>query len=348
MASNFPSRMFKNIKMETFYYIILSSIIFLTASYTVWPIINIDLGEYERIFAVYPFILFLHIFLLIYGILKGGRWLIAISLGLIGVAASLVVSEMWSAASCEASEQKQISIVSHNLAVRNRRPEATVRALLAANPDVLLLQEASGSVEPYLPMLDRQYPYHSRCVRGCDLRIYSRISMDRVRWRFKDSNGATTGPHIMWTHLTLPTSSILLATVHMARDGSVAERNVERRRLMNFIHASKHGLLIVAGDFNLTPWEFGMREFDRGIIPARRVSRALFSFPSRMNKIEHVLPVLPIDHFVVGSGLSVASVDRLPPTGSDHFPIIARLVVRHDANRPRGTPSVKGTGSCAQ
>jgi vancomycin resistance protein VanJ len=202
--------------------------------------------------------------------------------------------------------------------------------------------------ESSAPVDNRQYPYHSRCERGCDLRIYSRISMDRVRWRFKDSDGATTGPHIMWTHLALPASSILLATVHMARDGSVIERNLERRRLMNLIHASKSGLLIVAGDFNLTPWEYGMREFDRGIIPARRVSRALFSFPSHIKKLEHVLPVLPIDHVVVGSGLSVASIDRLPPTGSDHFPIIARLVVRQDANRPRGTASDKDTGSCAQ
>jgi endonuclease/exonuclease/phosphatase (EEP) superfamily protein YafD len=85
--------------------------------------------------------------------------------------------------------------------------------------------------------------------------------------------------------------------------------------------------LIVGGDFNLTPWSFGLRRQDArfGLV---RLTRAMATWPA--GKISHwrlnlPFPLLAIDHLYAGKSWRVVSVTRGPVLGSDHYPIVAVL-----------------------
>ena len=97
----------------------------------------------------------------------------------------------------------------------------------------------------------------------------------------------------------------------------------ERRMLATFVSRYNDDHLILAGDFNLTPWSFALRSLDRSLA-LRRVDRAQVSWPARLDLGGfHVttIPVLPIDHVYVGSAWRLVSLRRGPTLGSDHYPL---------------------------
>ena len=87
--------------------------------------------------------------------------------------------------------------------------------------------------------------------------------------------------------------------------------------------------LIVAGDFNLTPWSFALRRFDDALGLERR-DRALFSWPARLSPTARwgwPAPLLPIDHVYAGRAWRTISLVRGPRLGSDHYPLLVRLAL---------------------
>ena len=88
----------------------------------------------------------------------------------------------------------------------------------------------------------------------------------------------------------------------------------------------RRGLLV--GDFNLTPWSFALRRIDAQLSLSRR-SHGVASWPHRLPALGGAwcpAPFLPIDQIYAGSVWKVASIQRGPGTGSDHFGLIAHLV----------------------
>ncbi len=87
--------------------------------------------------------------------------------------------------------------------------------------------------------------------------------------------------------------------------------------------------LIIAGDFNLTPWSFALRRLDRRLGLERR-DRALATWPARRRIgtwIAPLPPVLPIDHVYAGPAWRTVAVRRGPSLGSDHYPVEVDLVL---------------------
>lgn len=223
-------------------------------------------------------------------------------------------------------EGATITIVTHNLSRRNGDPQATVRMLAASDTDVLLLQEAHGTLAPHLSELARAYPYHDACPGRCDLSIYSRLPIDKTTWRLRDGQGKPIGPELLWTRLTLPGGGVAtIATVHRPWTIPNHRQFYQRRALAEALRQGDTDGLILAGDFNLTPWGAGMRDFEDQIAPVRRATRGIFSFPARVSGMPWPASFLPIDHMFVGQSWRILSVERLERTGSDHYPIRVRL-----------------------
>ncbi len=80
------------------------------------------------------------------------------------------------------------------------------------------------------------------------------------------------------------------------------------------------GPAAVAGDLNTTPWS---REFRRLLAQSGLDGPLLRprTLPARLGWAG-----LPIDHVLAGGGLRVAAVEPGPDLGSDHRPVVARLV----------------------
>lgn len=78
--------------------------------------------------------------------------------------------------------------------------------------------------------------------------------------------------------------------------------------------------LVMAGDFNSTPWSFTRQRHDR-LFGLARVTRGMFSFPAWLGP----LAAMPIDQVYLGRRWRLVSLERGPNLGSDHFPLVAKL-----------------------
>ncbi len=103
--------------------------------------------------------------------------------------------------------------------------------------------------------------------------------------------------------------------------GDTQQRQSERlARILGHLNQDR---LIVAGDFNSTPWSFSLQAQDKRFGLERR-TKALFSWPTNnFNKRwgGSPLPVLPIDQVYAGKDWKTVSVTRGPAFGSDHYPL---------------------------
>ncbi len=89
--------------------------------------------------------------------------------------------------------------------------------------------------------------------------------------------------------------------------------------------ASRDGPVVVAGDFNATPWSAAFRRFvdDSGLRSSQTGFGIQASFPADSNPAVRI----PIDHLLVSEGLGVRDRRLGPALGSDHFPLLVDLVL---------------------
>lgn len=222
---------------------------------------------------------------------------------------------------------RTIRVLSHNLHGGGSVPARQVRALAQSGADILLLQENKVASARALDALAPLYPYRDRCG-ACETAILSRLPMDEVRWRLPGPDGRATGPALFRAVVHVaPGVDVTVISLHAPRATHVEEHNAYLKSLARALLPHIGPRMILAGDFNEVPWSAAMRQLEHDIRPLRRVTRATFSYPALIDEREWPLPLLPIDHMFVGSGIAVRSVRLLPSTGSDHLPILAQLVL---------------------
>ena len=222
----------------------------------------------------------------------------------------------------------EMVLVTHNVSHANRDPAGTIAALESSGADILMLQETDGAIAPYLSRLRARFPYSNACTARCSLAIFSRWPIKRVRWRFRDPKGDPFGPGLIQTWVRLPSGEEAhVATLHLSRGETPGRRARIRAVLAAAVQEAGTRTLVLAGDFNLTPWGGAMRTLDAGLVPLRRATRAVFSFPAFWGGHAVLLPLAPIDHLYAGPAWRVADVHRLPKTGSDHYAIRVKLIL---------------------
>jgi endonuclease/exonuclease/phosphatase (EEP) superfamily protein YafD len=242
-------------------------------------------------------------------------------------AGAIIIPEMLRGQSAPpASTGDRLVIVTHNVAVRNRDPAGTIRALLATDADILMLQETDGTVRPYLDQLRVKYPYRTRCPYRCSLVMFSRLPLTHAEYRFHDADGQF-GPPLIAAKAAFPDGkSFTVATLHMPWPLPAGPQAGLREDLISAVGATQDPSLVMAGDFNLTPWSAAMGRLDSGMEPLQRITHGVFSFPARTGPgVPIAPPILPIDQAFIGPRWKLISVRRLARTGSDHYPIRIEL-----------------------
>ena len=219
-----------------------------------------------------------------------------------------------------------LKIVQFNLWDRNTDPAATARWIAAENPDIVVLEEAQRGAASIPIDLAAQYPFRTTCdpPNPCPTTILSKLPPSAggglatpgtlARWwsawaTFPGAGGFT----VIGTHYRWPFPA-----------GRQAEQAAE---LARFAQAFDRRSLIVAGDFNSTPWSFFLRRQDARLGLERR-TRAIFTWPAApvtRGKLNIPGPFLPIDHIYAGEAWRTVSVRRGPRLGSDHYPVVLVL-----------------------
>jgi endonuclease/exonuclease/phosphatase (EEP) superfamily protein YafD len=214
---------------------------------------------------------------------------------------------------------RRMRILAANVWRDNPFPGAAVAEILARDADAVFLQESLGTLSVAMPLLRARYPYASEAVdSGAQILVKTPITAEGRHPRSRTPDDLD----LVWVQTTTPDGTpVTLVTTHFSWPFPPGRQAAHRRVLADRVSRLPGAELILAGDFNTTPWSFAMRRQDRALAPLRRVTRAWFSWPARLTGLGRSWPVplLPIDHIYAGPGWTGARLTRVRIPGSDHF-----------------------------
>lgn len=221
-----------------------------------------------------------------------------------------------------AASERDLVVVQHNVSDVNGDPAGTARALAAARPDLIALEELVPDALPaYERALAPQYRFHE--VRGT-VGIWSKLPLSGTRVVDIKPEGIEEG----WSrglrtvvHTAQGEVAAYVAHLPSLRFGvsglSSARRDESAHLLGRAIAAETVAKVIVLGDLNSTV-------DDRGLSPLTSQLHTpehgfAFSFPASF-------PLARIDQ-VLARSATVEDIRTLPATGSDHLPVLARVAL---------------------
>lgn len=220
-----------------------------------------------------------------------------------------------------------IKVVELNLWSLNRHVPATVQWLAAQRADVVVLEEVIDQTAAVPELLRETYPYRSACdpEAPCTTLILSR-TLPTASGDFPAPDAA--GLHsAAWASFGFGASAFTVIGDHAPWPRAKDRQQVQSALLASRMAAFDRPSLIVAGDFNSTPWSFSLRRQD-ALFGLERRTRALFTFPVHAYSRYHLrapFPLLAIDQIYAGSSWKTVLVSRSPRLGSDHLATIAVL-----------------------
>ncbi len=226
-----------------------------------------------------------------------------------------------------------LTMMTHNLFGMNYEMEKVTAAIFAEDPDIIVLQEYFGEQATDLhPLLLAKYPFFVRCRGGkrANLGLYARIPFEQVEDGAcpNDAYGTTRTAHILATFRTEDGKPFSVITTHMDWPIPVA-RQREQLSALSEVVDKIDGPMILAGDFNSTPWSYALRDFvaRNGLV---RETMNLLTFPMSWHYFgawRDTLPFLPLDHVMTRGGIVVHEVHRGQATASDHLPVVVTFSV---------------------
>ncbi|CAN5144163.1 endonuclease/exonuclease/phosphatase family protein [soil metagenome] len=251
-----------------------------------------------------------------------------VALGLAAVVAvgALMAPELLAAARQPppASGITTVKLVQFNLWAENHDPEGSLAWILAQKADVVLVEEGGGQSAWTVRQLHKTYRHVVSCDgdHACDTWIVSRWPMT-ARRGFRQDGQPLAGA---WATLRRPEGDFTVAAAHFVWPIPAGRQQAQSRILVANLARFDHDSLIVAGDFNSTPWSAALRRQDKALGLERR-TRALASWPSGdFSRLARApFPLLPIDHVYAGKAWKTVSVERGPALGSDHRPVVVTL-----------------------
>ena len=212
----------------------------------------------------------------------------------------------------------QIKVIEFNAWRDNRAIDRIAAWLKRENPDFAIIEEATPELR------DRIVLRTGWSVAGSqsNAMIFSHaryLVMKRPQ---------PPGAALTWVNATYdnPTGPVEVVIAHMPWPNDPAAPKAAAA-LQEVLAQLPRDRMILAGDFNSTPWSFqrrrddrrwGLTRRDRGLAtwPAERVAEWRWPAP---------FPFLPIDHVYAGPGWATVSVERGPRLGSDHYPVVVTL-----------------------
>ena len=221
-----------------------------------------------------------------------------------------------------------LKVLTVNVSYRQFKERRLLEIVREANPDILVVQELTPHAERVLADLDTAFPHFRKfpADRQYGIGLWSRYELE---------SGGTIAlgrlPAIE-AHVRGPSGTFTVIGVHLSAPMTrrrAAARNQQLTELAGRA-AAVQGPLIVAGDFNTTPYSPYFVDFlhASGVTDSRRGRTISTSWPT-------MLPWagIPIDHVAVNDGFSILSHRRLPNFESDHFGALVEVALRDGEHR---------------
>lgn len=212
----------------------------------------------------------------------------------------------------------RLTVVTVNLLWSNGQHQRLRDWLRAEAPDIVVTQETTSRWAAQLDKLDDLLPYRRLPGPTDDLAILS-------RYPFEMANEIDIRVHgtLAMARLSIGQRRIGLMALHASVPLSPAwqvARDEMFGDIARFARRTRHPL-IVAGDFNATPWSRSMRLMVRES-PLRHAPG--FWRPTWAAYVPHWMGI-PIDHVLAATDCHVVDRRVGPDIGSDHRPVLATV-----------------------
>lgn len=209
-----------------------------------------------------------------------------------------------------------LTLLQFNARFDNRTPDAILSQVAAARPDVITLQEVSRTTQMILERLQADYPFRVLCpftaVGG--VAVLSRHPATG-EWCLEDQGFAGL-------RVVIGGREVTVAALHLHWPWPYRQQEQIDRLLPEL--AGLPQPVVIAGDFNAAAWSNAVR-----LIAVRSQTVPISGLRLTLRMGPPVLgppAMLPIDHVLVPAG-SVAQASRGGEAGSDHLPLIARIML---------------------
>jgi vancomycin resistance protein VanJ len=212
-----------------------------------------------------------------------------------------------------------LRVLTHNVDAANPDPERTARDLIAADADVMALEElTAGDLKIYKSAFAKLYPYQ---VSRDTVALWSKYPV--VETKSVDVGFSWT--RALRAEVSTPEGKVAVYVAHLAsvRVGTSGftsdQRNNTIKALGRQIADERLAGVIVMGDFNGTANDRSLAPLTAGLRSAQGAAGTGFGFtwPS-------AFPMARIDHILV-RGVTPTKAWVMSPTGSDHRPVVAEL-----------------------
>ncbi|MCV2459797.1 endonuclease/exonuclease/phosphatase family protein [Streptomyces sp. ICN988] len=212
-------------------------------------------------------------------------------------------------------------VVQHNVSDENTDPVGTARALARAEPDLVALEElVPPAREVYAETLAADYPY--RVVRGT-VGLWSKYPLSGSRpLDIKPRGIQEEWQRGLRAVAHTPRGDVAVHVAHLpsvrvgARGLASSWRDESAGLLGDALAAEEQGRVVLLGDLNGTVDDRALDPLTTRLNVAER--GLALSFPAG-------LPLARIDQVMARAG-TVGALRTLPATGSDHLPVLARVI----------------------
>lgn len=256
-----------------------------------------------------------------------GAWWLVVQLALAAVAVTQLIyvvpySRLWrrqSAAPAPGERGQRIRLLACNVKMSNRNFGALASLIGSRNPDLFILMEVDQQwFEAMEPVLEK-YPHIVAMPQenSYGMVLASRFPLSDTEAGFLLTDGV---PSVISTVEAPDGQRFRLYAIHP--EPPVPHRGTEGRdgetALVALRVRDETLPVLVSGDLNDVAWSRTTQRFRRisGLLDPR-IGRQIFStFDARWPLIRW-----PLDHLFHTPDFRIAGMHRLPPCGSDHFPV---------------------------
>jgi len=223
--------------------------------------------------------------------------------------------------------ERTLTILTSNVLTPNRNAPALLALVEEHKPDILVTLESDQWWEDQLSVLECEMPYSIKCPLDnlYGMHVFSRLPLHESEVCFLIEDQVPS----MHALVELQSGEqIRIHFVHPAppsptENDESTERDAELVIVGRSV-ADSEGPVIVTGDLNDVAWSPTTRLFRKvsGLLDPR-VGRGFYS----TFHADYRFLRWPLDHLFHSHHFTLASIRRLPSIGSDHFPLLTRVVL---------------------